>query len=339
MTDFTNTTPPSISGSRTAGGTLTANPGVWTPTPSSYTYRWERTSWPGAATTVVGSTGGTYTVTSADVGTYFRVAVTPVLTGIPTGTHWADTTEYATLAANGYRFAVTTVTAGDNTAAATALDAADAAGIQLIIGCYPEPYTWTGSTWTISANGISSLNYFASRASSILALFVFNEPYNVFSYSAAQLRSLRTVIQGTWPAAKIYHDMGQCSFWPGVDNAKWGDQSGTLDFSGSWYYPFKDPGVGTYPTFKSYGLGILATEYDFIKNNIGGGAKMVWLGQSHAVASDNLVYPSNADITDWNTAIRAALPADTYISWYVWRQALYSDYLVNHPTQWSLITS
>jgi len=282
---------------------------------------------------------GKLQVSVTDIGGVWTPPPTPP--SVLTGTHWAETNEYANLKSIGYSFNVTTFQPGnDNTAdplsARSKLDAASAAGIQLIIGMYPEPYTWTGSTWTISANGIQSLNYLKTRESLVLALFVFNEPYWVSGYSANQLRILRNVIRGVWPTAKIYHDMGQCKFWADTNPAVYGDQSGTLDYSGSWYYPFKDASVGLYPQWKAYGLSILAAEETFITNNIGGGAKMVWLGQSHTAPSDNLLYPSDAQISDWNQAIRGVISPTNLISWYVWRQGIYPDYLVNHPTQWPL---
>ena len=263
----------------------------------------------------------------------------PVPAGILTGTHWAEPHEYAQLKSIGYDFNITLVAPGDINSAKAKLDAAKSAGIKLILGLYgyggPEPYVLSGSNWIISTAAQNSLNYLESRESEIIATFVFNEPYWVMGLSAAQLRSLRTQIKGVWPNAKIYHDIGNAHFWPGQDQAKWGDQSGTVDYCGSWYYPFKDAGVGTYPRWKTYGLEILQKEVDFIKSNIGGGAKMVWLGQTHAAASDNIVYPTTAHLKDWNDACRAAMPADSLLSWYVWRQALYPDFLANHPEQWS----
>ena len=342
-----NVTPPVITGTPRRGSTLTSSQGTWTHDPGtilSYAYQWLRCDAAGANCVDIGGANSTsYLLGVADVGSTIRSEVTATESAAPpagtlTGTHWPDTDEFDTLASIGYDFAVVTFQPGDNAAAAAKLDAADAAGIQLIIGMYPEPYSYSGGNWTVTSAGQSSLNYLESRESSIIALFVFNEPYNVGGYTAAQLRSLRTKIQTYWPTAKIYHDLGQPSCWvtggfcPG--GPAWDDQSNVADYAGCWYYPFKNSSVGTYPMWKSYGLSVLADEADFCANNIG--CPMVWLGQSHSAPGDSLVYPSNANIDDWNDAVRAALPADALLSWYVWRQGLYPDYLVNHPTQWPL---
>ncbi len=76
---FTNTVPPSLSGGLNIGGTLTVNPGTWTPTPGSYTYFWHR------AEDTVGTnmqeistaTGSTYTLDSADANLYLQAGVIP----------------------------------------------------------------------------------------------------------------------------------------------------------------------------------------------------------------------------------------------------------------------
>jgi len=261
-------------------------------------------------------------------------------TGVLTGTHWVEVADMGTVAAAGFDFVVT---AAYSVADATAkLNAATSHGMKSIIQPYPEPYTWTGSTWTISQFGIDMLNYLESRASEQLGVMGYNEPYYVLGYSAAQLRSLRTVIRGVWPGALIYHDIAQPLLFAGMDSAKWGDQSGTVDLCGTWYYPFKTAAVGSYPQYKSYGISILQDNAAFIQSNIGGGARMVWLGQSHSAPSDALVYPTDSQISDWNDAVRAALPADALLSWYVWFQGLYPNppgCLQQHPTQWPMVTS
>ena len=64
----------------------------------------------------------------------------------------------------------------------------------------------------------------------------------------------------------------------------------------------------------------------------------VWLDQAHGV-SMRLVFPTQAQLLDWNCAVRSALPAGSLISWYVWRQGIYTDMLANHPEDWPLTTS
>jgi hypothetical protein len=68
------------------------------------------------------------------------------------------------------------------------------------------------------------------------------------------------------------------------------------------------------------------------------GAVTVWLNQAHACCG-YLRWPTDSELLDWNCSTRAELPAGSLISWYVWRQQLYGDYLANHPDQWPLTTA
>lgn len=68
---FTRTADPRVSGTRGVGRTLTASPGTWSPTPTSYTYQWKRNG-----TRISGATGSSYTPTVADAGRYLSVTVT-----------------------------------------------------------------------------------------------------------------------------------------------------------------------------------------------------------------------------------------------------------------------
>ena len=77
----------------------------------------------------------------------------------------------------GYGFDVATVDPNSPSSWPGILDAAQANGLKLIVGAYPEPYSYSNGQWTISAAGRNLLNYLASRSSLVLALFVFNEPY------------------------------------------------------------------------------------------------------------------------------------------------------------------
>ncbi|KQO98193.1 hypothetical protein [Leifsonia sp. Leaf264] len=72
LPSISGTSLPSITGTLQVGGVLTAlNGSDWTPTPSSFTYRWFRD---GAL--IAGATGKTYTLTADDAGAYFTVEVT-----------------------------------------------------------------------------------------------------------------------------------------------------------------------------------------------------------------------------------------------------------------------
>ena len=71
-----NTAAPTITGSTTAGQTLTATAGTWAGSPTAYTYAWERCDGTGNCPAIAGATGAKYTTTSADLGKFLRVAVT-----------------------------------------------------------------------------------------------------------------------------------------------------------------------------------------------------------------------------------------------------------------------
>jgi len=73
-----NTTAPSISGSTSAGSTVTANPGTWTGTaPITYAYQWQICDGKGnACHDISGATSQTYTIKQDDQGNTLRVQVT-----------------------------------------------------------------------------------------------------------------------------------------------------------------------------------------------------------------------------------------------------------------------
>lgn len=73
-----STSPPTISGTAQADQALTASPGSWSGTqPITYAYSWQRCNASGASCSAIsGATSPTYGVTSADVGSTLRVAVT-----------------------------------------------------------------------------------------------------------------------------------------------------------------------------------------------------------------------------------------------------------------------
>ena len=86
----TVTSPPSISGQPQVGDVLTANPGAWSNSPTSYDYQWEScaTIGLGSCTPVTGATSQTFTPTEAYLNDYMRVQVTAANTG---GTSAAST--------------------------------------------------------------------------------------------------------------------------------------------------------------------------------------------------------------------------------------------------------
>ena len=61
---------PAIAGTATSGQTLSASPGAWTGSPTSFSYQWKR-----AGTVVTGAVGTTYLLTDADIGSTMTVSV------------------------------------------------------------------------------------------------------------------------------------------------------------------------------------------------------------------------------------------------------------------------
>ena len=72
-----NTAPPTVSGTTEVGSALTTSNGTWSNSPTKYTYAWERCDEHGnKCSTISGAVSATYTLTTADVGTTLRAAVT-----------------------------------------------------------------------------------------------------------------------------------------------------------------------------------------------------------------------------------------------------------------------
>jgi hypothetical protein len=72
-----NTERPTVSGTPRVGQALTANEGSWTGNPTTYSYQWQQCDADVAVcSNVVGATGKTYGVRTADLGFRLRVAVT-----------------------------------------------------------------------------------------------------------------------------------------------------------------------------------------------------------------------------------------------------------------------
>lgn len=270
---------------------------------------------------------------------------------VETGTHWATPGEFVTLKNIGYEFVVTTVT---NSPAdwRNVFDAAEQAGLKLIVGPADHGvFRVSGEQWTISPAGEAFLRYAASRAALVKALFIFNEPYWVDPWngqtstcgvlSAAQLRSLRTAIRAIWPAALIYHDIGSPVKWaPGGQvnrdypciGTKYADQRGVADFVGIWFYPFERSGYR-----KERGLAEIRADIEYVRQQMG--AEPVVAAQSFIckACEEATRWPTAEEIQDWNCALRTLAPQA--ISWYVWKQSLYNDYLSNHPDHWSRTTA
>jgi hypothetical protein len=84
---MTRTTAPTISGTPQVGVVLTAKPGTWSPTPTSYAYQWYRD---GKA--VTGATKATYTPAAADLAHKLSVRVTAAHSGYTSGVYTTAST-------------------------------------------------------------------------------------------------------------------------------------------------------------------------------------------------------------------------------------------------------
>lgn len=73
---ITNSTVPTITGTKTVGQTLTATNGTWSTTPTSYTYQWYS-----GDVAIGGAVNSTYVLTAADVGAHISVTVTAIKSG------------------------------------------------------------------------------------------------------------------------------------------------------------------------------------------------------------------------------------------------------------------
>jgi hypothetical protein len=72
-----NTAPPTISGTPKVGEQLTADPGSWSGSPTSFAYQWQRCDADVAScSNVIGATGKAYGVSAGDLGYRLRVTVT-----------------------------------------------------------------------------------------------------------------------------------------------------------------------------------------------------------------------------------------------------------------------
>jgi uncharacterized protein (TIGR03437 family) len=270
---------------------------------------------------------------------------------ILTGAHFPSNGDFKTLKNLGYDFAAITLDPHNAATWKPALDAAEQAGLKLMVGGYPPPYLFDNVKWTITGSGMELLTYLQSRSDLVLALYVFNEPYSTNPYgnevtpcgyfSAADLRALRTTIQGYWSGAKIYQDLGEPSDWapgsaytkstPCVGN-KYADQTGVADYVGIWYYPFTSSGYD-----RAGGLTALRREANFVLNSMQPAVPMS-LNQAFSCRDCSLVLPPLDQMLDWNCATRT-LPLAA-ISWYPWRKfASYEGAIADITSYWPLSTA
>jgi hypothetical protein len=166
---------PTISGTAKVGQVLTASPGTWSNSPTSFGYQWQRssngTSWTNASG--AGATTASYTIAAADAGSYLRVTVTATNPG---GSASASSSPTATtVSANDTTpptVSVTTPRAGTSLSASTTLTASatDNVGVtrvefyvdgKLIATDTASPYTttWNPATVALGTHSITAEAY------------------------------------------------------------------------------------------------------------------------------------------------------------------------------------
>jgi hypothetical protein len=263
-----------------------------------------------------------------------------------TGTHWAGPEDFQMLHKGGYQVIVAEFGLDDRAGWKGILDAAARAGVQLIAGAFPPPYhKQSNGSWTIDPAGVDFLNLLKANAATVMAVFVFNEPYDSDPvtgkeykcgyYSAQDLRGVRSKIRSVWDQAKIYLDMDDPSDWAPTGaygqaqkdciGDKYRDQNEVADYIGIWAYPFEVKGGYR----KEPAIALIRKQIAFIRASMKPAVPVV-LGQAFGSKSLGFYFPSKNEMRDWNCTLRRSADTD-YIFWYPWRQPeRYDDYLAKH---------
>jgi hypothetical protein len=276
---------------------------------------------------------------------------------IPTGTHWPTNPDnpvpgakevFPKLKAAGYDFAVVTVRPSDKATLNSLLDVAHQNGLKLFVGAQPYPFQRVGNDLKLTPEGAQFMKNLSERDADVMGVWVSNEPFytdplhpTVTSdkgvYSAKQLSYLRDRIHDVYPNAKIMQDIGAPSAWAPGGHLHTGGKypldelKGVADYWGIFgdgAEPFKAGGVYN----KEAALAQIAKEVQFVEGNLGG--KAIVLAQSYTSPGDGITgYPSDQQINDFNCALRQRLPGLAGISWYVWQQSIYPNFLSKHLEQ------
>lgn len=268
---------------------------------------------------------------------------------IETGVHWAAPDDFPMLKRMGYQFAVVSLDRDPEHWAAV-FDAAEKAGIRLVAGVHPYPYTWGTHGWEIDSAGRQFLAYAQKRDALVKAVFVFNEPYWLDpstganspcgAFSAEQLRNLRSEIRKIWPRALVYHDFGRPSLWaPGgamqrehaCVGTRYADASGVADYAGIWFYPVNNGEGYRREEF----VRTMRDEVAYVARDMR--AEPIILGQAFRCArcTHGTRMPTLDEIRDINCTMRWIGPQG--ISWYPWRQPVYEESLASHEDLWEAI--
>ena len=269
---------------------------------------------------------------------------------IETGTHWVQPEEFQQIAALELDFVIVTVNENPDDWDRK-FNAAQDAGLKLIVGMFPEPYRLLDGSWTISEAGRSFLQYAASRAELVKGIFVYNEPYWVDPFtrltnlcgalSAAELRALRTEIRKVWPNAKIFQDIGLPEQWvPGGHltseipclGDRFADQRGVADLVGVFNHDLE---IGK-PFDLDATLALFRAQVEFVENEMGAEAV---IGQQAfgCLTCDTrpIRMPTPEEFRSWQCALRTLEPYG--ISFYPWRLDIYEEVLADRPDLWQLM--
>ncbi len=221
----TNTGAPAISGTASVGSALTASPGSWSGTPApGYSYQWDQCSTTSLSScaAISGATASSYTVQSADAGSYLDLVVAATNSA---GTAMSTSAETAQIPS------VSTSTPPANTSAPTVTGTAKVGSVLTAsTGSWsgtPAPsfsYQWdrcsttslsscaaisgaTGSTYTVqSADGSSYLDVVVTATSSsgsASAASVLTAQVPVGSFTLGLSQSSRSIGRGQYTWAQV----------------------------------------------------------------------------------------------------------------------------------------
>ena len=213
-----NTSPPTISGTAQANQTLTSDPGTWSGTqPIGYAYQWRRCDAAGSVCSdIAGATAQTYGLTTADVGSTMRVAVTASNGSGSSSSSSAQTALVAALSSGGtapfFRYAYLSASdpAANKALGATMIDvgsksSADAlpAGLQGMV--WVGDYDNTTCSWETSDAALSSTVTAALGDPKVYGFFTSDEPNPLACPTApAQHKARSDLIHGLDPTTKTF---------------------------------------------------------------------------------------------------------------------------------------
>ncbi len=193
-----NSVIPSISGTKRTGETLTASPGTWSESPTSYTYQWKRASTSGGTYTNISSaTNSTYVLTDSDIGKYIKVSV------IATNANGSSSAELSA--------ATTAISDLPDSATPTASSITSTAdGFTFTISNYSNLYNYSvsASSGSVSRSAdVVTVSGLASSASSTVTISVTRSGYKPASATVSGTAAVATTTTTTTTPAALVIDL------------------------------------------------------------------------------------------------------------------------------------